>query len=484
MRDLLFSNKSVKQTLVKNTLWLTLGEAISRFSKFFLIMVAARVLEPEGYGQFNYIVSFLAIFFEFSDIGLSDYFIKAYQNSETKEKIGAAFLIFKSLLVSGVGVIALIVAFFTLPHPLFFPFLIIFIMTLIDKAKGSLVLFSVASQEMEKHSAVYMVETVVTTLVGITVLLLKKSLILFCLAYLTGSTCAFFVAIFLSKGKCPKLIWNQSILKPVAVGAVPFIIVSFCNAALISSDTLMIGGLIGMANVGYFSAGQRIFKLITQNLDILLTVSYPVLCNLLAKKETVLPLMRKITSIMILLTLPIACIGVVASDIIIRFLFGPEYLHGISVFYLFMVLAPITGIYEVFLRYYYAANSQKTLITVIVSSTVLNVVLNLVFIPKFGIKGAVISSIAARLIVLMYMMIAKKMIHYIRFDVAGKAALSGIGAAACCYGLKVAGFGIAALPVAGILYLVCLYVLKEDNFINWIQDMVRVLSKKNNSLEG
>ncbi len=70
LENLLFTNTSPKQTFIKNSFWLLLSQAFSRFFKLILVLVSARVLGPNGFGTFNYLLSIGTLFFLFADWGI------------------------------------------------------------------------------------------------------------------------------------------------------------------------------------------------------------------------------------------------------------------------------------------------------------------------------------------------------------------------------------------------------------------------------
>ena len=67
VKSLLFENKGLKQTIFKNTFWLALAEAITNFSKLFLIVYVARIFGVTEYGKFTFALSFVSLFSILSD---------------------------------------------------------------------------------------------------------------------------------------------------------------------------------------------------------------------------------------------------------------------------------------------------------------------------------------------------------------------------------------------------------------------------------
>ena len=71
LKDLLFTNRSAKQTIVKNVFWLSVGQIGSRLIRAAIIIYAARVLGAAEYGIFSYVLGLAGFFTIFADLGVS-----------------------------------------------------------------------------------------------------------------------------------------------------------------------------------------------------------------------------------------------------------------------------------------------------------------------------------------------------------------------------------------------------------------------------
>lgn len=472
MLDLLFFNKTVKQTLVKNTFWLILGEAIGRFSKFFLVMAAARVLQPEGYGNFNYLIAFIAVFFEFSDIGLSDFFIREYQKTQTKNKIVATFFLFKFSLLVFITALCLGIGYLYLETSLFTVFLIVLGMTLVDKVRNTLILISNAKQEMQKHAGAYLVETVSTTVIGIAFLYYFKTLSGFCLAYLLGSILALISAWVFTKKDVPHIHdVDKSLLKPIIAQSWPFSVTSFLRAAFISTDTLLIARLMTQVDVGYYSVGFRIFRMATQTLGIFVNASYPMFCALQTQPEELHKLVRKVFSLIMLASLPVTVLGIVLAKSIIVFVFGELYLEATFAFQCFMLLIPFGLVVDLLTTLCFASGRQVRFMVLNGVGTALNICVSYVGILKFGIIGAILGTLFANILIIMGGLVSFK-IKWVYWNELLKIIFASICAGVVAtLGQYIGIHIIGTLIMGGIVYAILLLALKERNSYNAIKEL-------------
>jgi O-antigen/teichoic acid export membrane protein len=63
LKNLLFNNLSPKQTVLKNTFWLYFSEIVSKGFRLLVFIYIIRVLDPKEFGIFEYLLSFVGIFF-------------------------------------------------------------------------------------------------------------------------------------------------------------------------------------------------------------------------------------------------------------------------------------------------------------------------------------------------------------------------------------------------------------------------------------
>ena len=192
--EFFLQNRSIKQTILKNSIWLTSANIIARCFKFFLVPFAARILAPEQFGLFNYTLSLLVLYFLFSDLGINGLFVREYNQDSYSKKtlISSASVLKVFLFIASVG--AGMIAFLFLKDPvvkqLFFVFLI---KVLLDNINKFLSAILQADNHMQYESIKILVETIFTTCLGIVVLLKTRSLFYFSIVYMLGSVLGFLI---------------------------------------------------------------------------------------------------------------------------------------------------------------------------------------------------------------------------------------------------------------------------------------------------
>ena len=86
LKNLLFSNIGIRQTVIKNTFWLVLAEVITKLLGLILIIYVVRILGATEYGKFTFAFSFVSLMAIFSDLGVMDVATRELSRDKNNEK--------------------------------------------------------------------------------------------------------------------------------------------------------------------------------------------------------------------------------------------------------------------------------------------------------------------------------------------------------------------------------------------------------------
>ena len=116
IKDFLFKNTTARQTVAKNTFWLSVSNFGGRLIKAIIIIYAARVLGTDGYGVFSYAITLAGLLTLFMDPGINGILIRdaaKVDDDERRTIFGTMFVMKIFLLIIGVLVILFIAPLFT-----------------------------------------------------------------------------------------------------------------------------------------------------------------------------------------------------------------------------------------------------------------------------------------------------------------------------------------------------------------------------------
>jgi len=405
IKNFLFRNKTVGQTIVKNTFWLTFGEIMGRILRTGVVIYAARALGAEGWGVFSYAMSLAALFTIFSDIGLSAVLIREGAKSpEAREKYFATTLVLKIILIA----ISFAVVMFGVPHFTKIPLstnLLFFIVLLLlfDSLRGFGVSLFRATEKMEMEAFSNILTQGVILIAGITILIFAPSPENLAVTYATGSAAGLLLTV-ISLWPYIKRFWqhfDKNLLKPILKAAWPFGVAGLLGAIMINTDTIIIGWLRTATDVGYYSAAQKPVLLLYILPSLIAGGFFPVLAKLANKdNEKLREALEKGLAFVFLLAIPFAVGMILTSGQIIHLLFGNEYFNQPTIITLQLLAITLITNFPISLlvNAIFAYDRQKDLITFWTIGAIGNAVFDLLLIPVWGIAGAALATIIVQII--------------------------------------------------------------------------------------
>ena len=334
--NLLFKNQTLRQTVAKNTFWLTFGEIVGRILRTGVVIYAARVLGANGWGVFSYAMSLAALFTIFSDIGLSAVLIReGTKNPEVKEKYFATTFAIKLVLIA----ISFAIVMFGAPHFTKIPLsttllLFVTLLTLFDSLRGfGVSLFrSVERMEMEAFSNI--ITQGILLITGILILIFYPKPENLAITYAIGSAAGLTFTVVALWPYFRKFWANfdKNLLKPILKAAWPFGVAGLLGAIMINTDTILIGWFKKAVDVGYYSAAQKPIYLLYTIPFFIAGGFFPALAKLANKdNERFKIILEKGLTFVFLLAIPFAVAIILTSGQIIHLLFGNAYFNSATI---------------------------------------------------------------------------------------------------------------------------------------------------------
>jgi len=399
LKEFFLKNISAKQIVLKNTFWLFLGEVFIRFFKFFLVVFGARILGPEGWGSFQYVLSIAAFFFIFSDLGIDYLVIRDYQQKEDfKERINTGSFI-REILAFISLIIALVFSLFFENPDFQKTFILLSLFLFLGNLKNYLISFFQAIQKMERQFIIVFVESLLTLIFGIIFLLIFKNIISFAVAYFFGILFSFIVGLFLAKNFLyylnPK--FNFEFFKYYFHSGLPLALFGTLGFVFFTADQIILGKLKGVEAVGYYSVSNRVILFLITLSSLFLYSLLPQIALNISNKERLKTILKKSIFFIILIN-SLFFVSVLFLADFLPLLFGEKYIPSIQPLKLLsfiLFLIPLTSLFDNFL---FSINKQWQNFFITIFCAVLNVILNLELIPSYAIFGAIYATLISQLI--------------------------------------------------------------------------------------
>lgn len=460
----------MRQTIAKNTFWLGISTTASKIIRSIIIIYAARIIGTEGYGVFTYAMSLAALFTVFSDIGLTGLLTRELSKETGPNKSYVAtlsfvkilFLTFTTLLIIFVGPL---IAKFGEAKSLM---IILAFVLAFDSIRGFLYSIVRSQNRMQVEAGYEFVTEITTTITCLAALLISPTARSFATGYLIGSGIGFIILLISFRKHVQNIKGHISanFIKPILLTSLPFAVVGVFNVFLTNIDSVIIGIWNNTTTLGLYGAAQRPISILYLLPGFLSASIFPIMSILAQEKDHVRAniLIKKATQLSIVLVLPIIVGGILVSAPLINAVFGYEYIGAVPTFrVLLLTLLPIfPGM--IFFYILFAENQQSVFIKSSGIGAVINIALDFVLIPRYGIIGSAVATLCAQIVVngILYAEIKK------RYDFRILTGLRKACIALVCMTLvtfTLLYFSLPLLfiiPFAAIFYGSVLYLLREQ----------------------
>lgn len=204
-------------------------------------------------------------------------------------------------------------------------------------------------------------------------------------------------------GVRPAWPFDRTIAGPLLRNGAPLAISAFLALAYQHADKLMTTRLIGTAQTGHLTAAfVIIFGIIELLNTTVLIATYPMMSRYHAAEqgETFGFIVEKLAFFTLFISLPLALVlSIFAAEITVP-LFGADFRPAAGALRLLVWYAAAAMVVNVFAQGMVVQNRQRVLLVIRASGLGLNITLNALLIPRIGITGAALASLASEIVVL------------------------------------------------------------------------------------
>ncbi len=403
----------VKQDIIrlsKQTLVYGIGYVAARMINFLLLPFYSYHITPEEYGVVSLVYAFIAFLNIFYHYGLESAFLRYYSKagaSEGFEKKDVFSTVYTSILISSVAFSLLIwVSAPTLSQVILHSpnYVHIIRLTAGILFLDAMYLIPLHYLRINNKAAIFTSITLINVLinVGLNIYLIRfrgQGVEAVFISNLVASAFSFLVllpVVFKNlKGRVSRGLWKKLILF-----GLPFVPSGLSSMIIELSDRYMLEWFDGLEAVGLYSAGHKlgIFMML-----IVMAFRFAWQPFFLQKQDdpNAPRLFSKImTWFVFLMTIVFLLVSffikeIVALEIFGRYIIASNYWTGIAVVPLILAAYLFNGIYINFHPAIFYTGKTWVISVVVGIAAVINVVLNLILIPRIGMIGAGISSLSA-----------------------------------------------------------------------------------------
>lgn len=394
---------NIKKKLISNSFWMMASKIYSMLVSLVVGSLSARYLGPANYGLLNYGTAIISFFTTISALGLS--FTIVVEMVKKPEKSGSYLgtaLVMRVLtaLISYVGIIGIVAVLEPDNKNLQVITALQAISVILNTYEMLLYWFQMQLQ-MKFVTVASMVALTVTGIWRILLLALNASVEFFALSNsVTALVCGGIVTAIFFKTNHPKLRLNWEDGRYLLKGSYHFIISGLAVTLYSQLDRIMLGKILSADMVGYYSAAMVIAVMWEFIPHALINSARPVITELKQKNE------KEYLNKYKLLLMSINALGLLVSigfvifgKLAVYILYGASYAPSIDALKILIgsTSFAMIGTARVVWLVNEGMGGYEKYFTIM--GSIVNIILNAIFIPVWGITGAAITTLISQIFV-------------------------------------------------------------------------------------
>jgi O-antigen/teichoic acid export membrane protein len=453
--------------VVKNSIWLLIGNVVLRVISAFIIVMLARNFGAEIFGQFSFALSFVSFFALFSSFGFNSLMIRdvARKKSLAPKYINNILSIKVIFCLISLLALFIISRYIGKPESLIIVIYILGIQLVVTSFSESLRSLFHAYQRMEFDALNKIVEK--TLWAGLILLVINGSLSLVnvALAILLSAVFGLIITYFIVRVNITKVRFelDKKFCIGLVIAAAPFALTELFSLINFRIDQIMLSFMTTDALVGIYSASYKIIDILAVVPNMLLASLYPVFSSYFSTNKAAFHksfnlAIRYVT----IMSFPIVIGVYMLANQLVYLLYGSEYMDAVPVLRLLIFISLVSFINTPLFVVLNAMGKQKITMINTAFTALVNITMNAILIPILSIKGAAIATIASEITFLALSMyqLRKSGIKFNIFKHSIRPLIAGIIMGALIWHYSYINLFIL-VPAAAMLYFGVLISLKE-----------------------
>lgn len=388
----------------KNTSWL-LGEKILRLIVgVFVGIWVARYLGPKQFGLFNYAQSFVGLFAVTATLGLDGIVVRELVKDKTITEviIGTAFWL--KLIGAIVSIILLTIAINFTSNDSYTNILFFIIASATIFQAFNVIDFYFQSEVLSRY-IVYAntISLFLSSIIKIILILNGADLLSFTWVILFDSLVLSLGFIYFFVKRSNVKIKNIRFDKQIAIALLkdswPLFLSGIVISIYMKVDQVIIKQLLGSEEVGQYAAATRLSEAWYFIPMVIASSLFPAIISAKNQsKELYYSRLQKLYDLMVWMSIAIALPMTFLSDTIVNIVYGSQYNEAGSVLMIHIWTGVFVFLGVAFSGYLSVENLTKKAFYRTLLGAILNVILNYILIPKYGINGSAIATLLGQFI--------------------------------------------------------------------------------------
>lgn len=387
---------------MKNGFWIISERIISTGITVAITLIAARYLGAVNYGILSYGLTLATIFTGLMKLGIDSIIVNELINNSQKQ----GSLLGTSIILRVVSSIFSILSIGLIAYALNSNDEVL---VLVSVVQALILLFQAIhildywfqSQLKSKYvSIAKIVATAISAIYSIYILVIVESVVWFAAStMLAALVIALLLYVFYRMQGGDRLSWSWTDGQYILAKSYHFIIANVIAMMYVQIDKLMVGSMIGIAELGVYSAALLFCTAWVFLPDSIITSMRPSILSARLKSSSLyLRRLKQLYFVIFWLSIVVSITIALLAPLLIGHLFGKAYAQGILVLQIAIWYVPLS-VLGIARNIWLVAEDKGNYAKYILGfGLIVNIALNLILLPRIGILGAAITTVLTELI--------------------------------------------------------------------------------------
>lgn len=403
--------------IVKNVSILFISRIIGYILAFLYLIYMARYLGAEGFGILSFAIAFTSIFAILADLGLNTLIVReiAKDKKFAREYLGTTLSMKIVLSILTIVLVDLTINF--LGYTLQTVEVVYIIVLYIIFTSFSQTFYSIfqAFEKMEYQAVGEILNNILMFTGVLLVIYYKFDIISFAFIYLITSfiILGYNITICTWKFVLPKMEINWKFWNSTLKEALPFGMTGVFTTIYVSIDSVMLMWMQGNDVVGLYNAAYKIIGLLAFIPAVINFAIFPIMSRYhISSNKNLKKIVWTYFKLMIIIGVPVLVGISFLSTEIISLIYGKGYEGSVIALQVLIWTTLFVFANSAFVQLFQATNRQLTVTKIVGIGTLINVILNLLLIPRISLVGAGIATALAELTFTILLIISTYKIGY------------------------------------------------------------------------
>ncbi len=395
---------SLARRVAANTLVQVAGRAAGLVAGLVTVALLTRELGTDGFGRYGLALSYVAVFAVVADAGLFAVLVReaARDPRRTDLLVGVALTLRAAAAVVLVGAAVGLALVLPYDGALRMAILVAGAGVALNLLANTVIALFNARLRMERAVAAQLAGRLAQVLCVVAVAVLGLGLLGAVGATAVAGLVTFVVALALARGLArvrPR--WDGRAARALLAAALPLGLVLAVNELYFRADTLVIAAVRSEGEVGEYALAYRLLELVVAFPGVFVATVFPVLARLVETDRARLrAVMQRAYDALVAVAVPLAAGGAVVAPGLVALAAGPGFEGAVTPLRLLFAAGALIAVNGLFGFAIIAAGRQLQALWLNVAALALNVGLNVLLVPAYGIVAAAAATVASEVVLL------------------------------------------------------------------------------------